>query len=46
MQPPEIYLNAVGHAFDAAGNLTKDSLKTVMQQYIDAFAAHVAKHNG
>ena len=33
-------------AFDANGELTKDSLKTVLQQYIDAFAAHVAKHQG
>jgi len=23
-----------------------DSLKTVLQAYIDAFAAHVAKHHG
>lgn len=46
MQQPEIYLNGVGDAFDAAGNLTKDSLKPVLQQYIDAFAAHVAKHQG
>jgi chromate reductase len=46
MQQPEIYLNAVGDAFDAEGNLTKDSLKPVLQAYIDAFAAHVAKHHG
>jgi chromate reductase len=46
LQQPEIYLNGVGDAFDAAGNLTKDSLKTVLQQYIDAFAAHVAKNQG
>jgi chromate reductase, NAD(P)H dehydrogenase (quinone) len=46
MQQPEIYLNAVGDAFDADGNLVKDSLKTVLQAYIDAFAAHVAKHHG
>jgi chromate reductase len=46
MQQPETYLNAVGDAFDANGNLTKDSLKTVLQAYIDAFAAHVAKHQG
>lgn len=46
LQQPEIYLNGVGDAFDAEGNLTKDSLKTVLQQYIDAFAAHVAKHHG
>jgi chromate reductase len=46
LQQPEIYLNGVGDAFDAEGNLTKDSLKTVLQQYIDAFAAHVARHHG
>jgi chromate reductase, NAD(P)H dehydrogenase (quinone) len=46
LQQPEIYLNGVGDAFGADGGLTKDSLKTVLQQYIDAFAAHVAKHQG
>ena len=46
MQQPEIYLNAVGDAFDAEGNLVKESLKPVLQAYIDAFAAHVAKHHG
>ncbi|QPF94879.1 NADPH-dependent FMN reductase [Bradyrhizobium commune] len=46
MQQPEIYLNAVGDAFDAEGNLTKESLKPVLQAYIDAYAAHVAKHHG
>ena len=33
-------------AVDASGELTKDSLKTVLQADIDAFAAHVAKHHG
>ena len=46
LQQPVIYLNAVGDAFDAEGNLTKESLKPVLQAYIDAFAAHVAKHHG
>lgn len=46
MQQPEAYLNAVGDAFDADGNLTKESLKPVLQAYIDAFAVHVAKHHG
>jgi chromate reductase len=46
LQQPEIYLNAVGDAFDAEGNLAKESLKPVLQAYIDAFAAHVAKHHG
>ncbi|MGT2438427.1 NADPH-dependent FMN reductase [Bradyrhizobium betae] len=46
MQQPEAYLNGVGDAFDAEGNLVKDALKGVLQAYIDAFAAHVAKHHG
>lgn len=46
LQQPEAYLNAVGDAFDAEGNLTKESLKPVLQAYIDAYAAHVAKHHG
>src|SRR5256714_11498296 len=42
---PEIYLNAVGDAFDDQGNLTKEPMKKVLQQYIDAFSAFVEKHN-
>ncbi|RZN15952.1 NADPH-dependent FMN reductase [Bradyrhizobium sp. Leo121] len=45
LQQPEIYLNAIGDAFDANGEVTKDALRQVLQQYIDAFAAHVEKHN-
>lgn len=45
MQQPEIYLNAVGDAFDEAGNLTKEALKPVLQAYIDAFAIWVEKHH-
>ena len=45
MQQPEIYLSGVGDAFDETGKLTKESLQTVMKQYIDAFAAFVEKHN-
>ena len=45
LQQPEIYLNAIGDAFDANGELIKESLRTVLQQYIDAFAVHVEKHN-
>ena len=43
---PETYLNGVGDAFDDKGELTKEALKTVLQQYLDAFAAFVAKQNG
>lgn len=42
---PEIYLNGVGDAFDDKGELIKESLQKVLKQYIDAFAAHVEKHN-
>src|SRR6201994_1929798 len=43
MGQPEIYLNGIGDAFDDKGALVKDSLKTVMKQYIDAFGAFVEK---
>src|SRR5450432_376205 len=45
MQQPEIYLNGVGDAFDDKGHLTKEAVQKVLQQYIDAFAVHVEKHN-
>jgi chromate reductase len=45
LQQPEIYLNGIGDGFDANGEVTKDALRQVLQQYIDAFAAHVEKHN-
>lgn len=45
MGQPETYLNGVGDAFDEKGNLTKESLKPVLQQYLDAFAVFVEKQN-
>ena len=45
MGQPEIYLNGVGDAFDDKGELSKESLQKVLKQYIDAYAAFVAKHN-
>jgi len=42
---PEIYLNAVGDAFDDKGECIKESLQKVLKQYIDAFAAFVEKQN-
>ncbi|MGA7482259.1 MAG: ACP phosphodiesterase, partial [Bradyrhizobium sp.] len=35
----------IGDAFDEKGNLTKEPLQKVLQQYIDAFAAFVEKQN-
>src|SRR3954452_5240984 len=42
---PEIYLNGVGDAFDDKGQLTKEAVQKVLQQYIDAFAAFIEKQN-
>jgi len=42
---PEIYLNGIGDAFDEKGHLTKEALQKVLQQYIDAYAAFIDKHN-
>src|SRR6202789_3769332 len=45
MGQPETYLNPLGDAFDDKGNLTKEALQKVLQQYIDAFAVFVEKQN-
>ena len=45
MGQPEIYLNAIGAAFDDKGQLTSEPVQKALQQYIDAFAAFVEKHN-
>jgi chromate reductase, NAD(P)H dehydrogenase (quinone) len=42
---PEIYLTMVGDAFDDKGELTKESLQKVLQQYLDAFATFVVRHH-
>ena len=42
---PEIYLNAVGDAFDDKGELIKESMQAVMKQYIDAYAKFVERHH-
>ena len=42
---PEIYLNGVGDAFNDKGELIKESMQKVLQQYIDAFATFVDKQN-
>src|ERR1700730_11297938 len=34
MGQPEIYLNGIGDAFDASGEVTKEPLKEVLKQYI------------
>jgi len=42
---PEIYLNSIGDAFDDKGQLVKEPVQKLLQQYIDAFAAFVEKYN-
>jgi chromate reductase len=42
---PEIYLNGIGDAFDEKGNLTKEPVQKLLQQYIDAYAAFVERYN-
>src|SRR5438874_12536123 len=42
---PEVYLNGIGDAFDDKGNLTKESMQMVLQQYLDAFAAFIERQN-
>src|SRR6185437_9070213 len=41
MQQPEVYLSAVGDAFNDKGELVKESLQKVLQQYVDAFATFI-----
>jgi chromate reductase len=45
MGQPEIYLNGCGDAYDAKGELVKESTQAVLKQYIDAFAAFVVRHH-
>ncbi|HET7886240.1 MAG TPA: NADPH-dependent FMN reductase [Bradyrhizobium sp.] len=45
MGQPETYLNGIGDAFDEKGNLTKESLQQVLEQYLAAFATFVEKQN-
>ncbi len=42
---PETYLTMVGDAFNDKGELTKEPLQKVLEQYLAAFAAFVDKQN-
>jgi chromate reductase, NAD(P)H dehydrogenase (quinone) len=42
---PETYLNGVGDAFDDNGQLVKESLQKVLQQFMSAFAGFIDKQN-
>jgi chromate reductase len=45
MGQPETYLNGIGDAFNEKGELIKESLQKVLEQYLTAFAAFVEKQN-
>src|SRR5499427_4200679 len=43
MGQPETYLNGIGDAFNEKGELTKEPVQKLLQQYLEAFAAFVEK---
>lgn len=45
MGQPETYLTGVGDAFNEKGELTKESLQKVLEQFLTAFAAWVEKQH-
>jgi chromate reductase, NAD(P)H dehydrogenase (quinone) len=45
MGQPETYLNGVGDAFNDKGELVKEALQKVLQQYLEAFAVFVDRFN-
>jgi chromate reductase len=45
MGQPETYLNGIGDAFNDRGELTKEPVQKILQQFLDAFAAFVEKQN-
>jgi len=45
MGQPETYLNMVGDAFNEKGELIKEPLQKVLEQFLAAFAAWVEKQN-
>ena len=42
---PETYLNGIGDAFNEKGELTKEPLQKILEQYLAAFAAFVEKQH-
>jgi chromate reductase, NAD(P)H dehydrogenase (quinone) len=45
MQQPEAYIGGAAKLFDADGNLTNEKTRAFLIQFMDAFAAWVAKHS-
>jgi chromate reductase len=46
MGQPETYLTMVGDAFNEKGELTKEPLQKVLEQFLAAFAVWIEKQNG
>jgi chromate reductase, NAD(P)H dehydrogenase (quinone) len=42
---PEIYLNGIGDAFNDKGELIKEPVQKLLQQYLEAFASFVEKQS-
>jgi chromate reductase, NAD(P)H dehydrogenase (quinone) len=45
MGQPETYLNGIGDAFNEKGELTKEPVQKILEQYLAAFAAFVEKQH-
>ena len=45
MQQPETYLNGIGDAFNEKGEIVKEGLQKVLEQYLTAFAKFVERQN-
>src|SRR5262245_62609194 len=43
---PEIYLNGIGDAFNDKGELVKEPVQKLLQQYLDAYSSFVEKLSG
>ena len=44
MAQPEMYLNGIGDAFDDKGQLVKEPVQKLLQDYLGAFAAFIEKY--
>jgi chromate reductase len=44
MQQPEAYLGGADTLFDSSGNLTNDRTRSLLQQFMQAYAAWVGAH--
>jgi chromate reductase len=45
MQQPEVYIGGAAKLFDANGNITNETTRELLIQFMNAFAAWVAKNS-